>query len=172
MLRGPAATAAAETDTEFAWGADAGSVAGRWGLLQPERGVHQLPRALLLAAAALSPASLRRAGIGYAAHRANGDDRLHSAATAAAAERDRDLAAARYARAAVPAPSAAAPSSAAASRGPDDAAAPGRYGAVRGLNVELQVRRLDVVHQRGIAPGSNHVHVEKQPDAPGGARYE
>jgi len=137
MLRGSAAAAAAETDTELAWRTDAGSIAGRWRLLQSERGVHQLSRALLFAAATLSAASLCHPGIGYATHGTDRDDRLYSIATAATAERDRDVTATRYARTTIAAPSTTASSATAAPRGSDDAPSARRLGTVRAVDVQL-----------------------------------
>jgi len=137
MLRGSAAAAATETDAELAWRTDAGSIAGRWGLLQSECGVHQLSRALLLAAATLSAASLCHPGVRYATHGADRDDRLYSIATAVTAERHRDVTATRYARTAIAAPSATASSAAAASRGSDDAPSTGCLGTVRAVDVQL-----------------------------------
>lgn len=139
MLRGSTATTAAETDSEFAWRTNAGSIAGRWRLLQSERGVHQLSRALLLASAALSAASLRHSGIRYATHGTNRDDRLYSTATATPTERDSYVTAAQHPRSAIAAPSAAASSPAAATRGPDDAPTARRLGTVSPVNVQLQV---------------------------------
>jgi len=141
MLRGSTATATAETNAEFAWRTDAGSLAGRWRLLQSERGVQQLSDTMLLAAATLSPTSLRHAGIGHATHSANRNDRLHPVTTATSAECDRDVTAAWYARSAysdLATPSATASSSAAASRGPDDRApSAGHLDALGAVNVQL-----------------------------------
>lgn len=138
MLRGSTATAAAETDAEFAWRTDAGGVAGRGRILQSECGVHQLSRALLLTAAALSSASLCHAGLGDAAYSADRDDRLYPIAAAAAIERDHDVAAARDARPADAASSpATASSSATVARGPDDTAIAGRIGTLSPVNVQL-----------------------------------
>lgn len=139
MLRGSTTTTTTETDTEFTWRTNAGSITGRWRLLQSERGVHQLSRALLLTSAALSAASLRHSGIRYTTRGTGWNDRLYSTATAAQAQRDNNVTATQYPRSAVAAPSTTASFSAATSCGPDDAPSAKRLGTVSTVNVQLQV---------------------------------